>query len=123
MVLFMMVTARVWGLEHLDIARMVSAVLIAAGGVLQGLSVSEYAAQAESDAYYCGMLLQMTSMLAGSQRWALLQYVTQRSQVGSALAFMSKSKLHLVQWTLPVTGVTCLLLSAQFESYKMPPGA
>lgn len=115
-VLFMMLTARVWGLEKLGCMRLTAACLLLLGGGLQGVdNLGGGQGSAEARAYTIGVSLQLTSMVTASQRWALVQYVTQRSPPGSALAQMSKSKLQLVQRTLPITGCVCFLLSFYFE--------
>lgn len=114
-VLMMMLTARFWGLERLDLVRLVVASLLVTGGALQGLDINENAKHAESSSYARGICLQFVAMLAASQRVALVQFVTQRSPHGSALAHMSKSKVHLVKWTYPITGIVCFAFSFAFE--------
>lgn len=119
-VFFMMLTARLWGLERLGCMRLVVAILLMLGGALQGLDhFSGMELSHESSMYLQGIMLQATTMLAASQRWALVQMVTQRSSTGSALAHMSKSKLQLIARTLPITGAVCMLLSFIFEWQEM----
>jgi len=114
-VVFIMVTARFWGLEQLSVTRLIAALFVVIGGVMQGLDVGERKADAEVSAYMSGILLLGLSMLAAAHRWALVQHVTQREDTGSALNVMSKSKLHLVQYTSPFIALVCLLLSLRFE--------
>lgn len=116
-ILFMMVTASVWGLEQLGCARLATAMLLTSGGVLQSLDhLAGEDSASQGSAYLQGLLLQLTTMLFASQRWALVQLVTQRSPTDSALARMSKSKLQLIARTLPITGLVCLTLSFHYET-------
>lgn len=123
-VLFMMLTARIWGLEKLGYMRLTAAALLTAGGALQGIdNLSGRHDSEEGRAFTRGMLLQLVAMLLAAQRWALVQLVIQRSPAGSALAHMSKSKLQLVQRTLPITGLVCFALSLYFEREALLGGA
>mmetsp|Transcript_62489 Transcript_62489/g.161310 ORF Transcript_62489/g.161310 Transcript_62489/m.161310 type:complete len:378 (+) Transcript_62489:1-1134(+) len=117
--LFMMATSRFWGLEQMDAMRFMAALLATAGGALQGLSAKSSAGRSESDSYIRGIMLMTLAMTASAQRWALIQHVVQRSPTGSGLAAMSNSKLHLIQRTLPIAGVLCILFAIPFEMPKM----
>jgi len=110
-VLFMMCTARFWGLERLGLLRLCSSALMIMGGVFQ-CHVPELPG-GRSSAHWLGMLMQMISMILSAQRWALAQFVLQRSPVGSGLA--QTTKLQLLARTLPITGVVCLVLALLFE--------
>ncbi|CAK0820585.1 unnamed protein product, partial [Prorocentrum cordatum] len=55
----------------------------------------------------------MAAMMLGSQRWALIQMVVQRSPPSSALGQLTK--LQLASRMLPVAGFVCLILAAAFE--------
>merc|ERR1712046_426857 len=50
----------------------------------------------------------------GTQRWALMQLILQRSPPGSALAQISK--LQLLARVMPVTGLVCIPLAVVFEN-------
>merc|ERR1712050_37725 len=65
-----------------------------------------------------GSLLALTSMVLGCQRWALTQYVMQRSEPDSALGQMSK--LRFMSWNMPVTAFVCFTLTLIYEpdAYK-----
>lgn len=115
-ILFMMVTARLWGLEPLDLPRIVSAVLLTLGGSLQGLDAPDShkaAANQASTAYLHGVMLQVATMVASAQRWSLAQFILQRSPRGSALEQMSP--LDLAARVLPLTAAVCFFLALIFE--------
>jgi len=114
-ILFMMLTARIWGLERLGAMRLIVAALLTSGGVLQGFDHLSADSESESAAYVKGLLLQGVTLFLAAQRWSLLQWVTQRSQPGSALSQMAKLKLELISRTLPCTGVVCLGFAFFFE--------
>mmetsp|Transcript_23570 Transcript_23570/g.67385 ORF Transcript_23570/g.67385 Transcript_23570/m.67385 type:complete len:370 (+) Transcript_23570:73-1182(+) len=108
-VFLMMCTSWVWGLERLGTLRLVSAALLVGGGVVQGLDGSE----AGRPQQLLGAAMQVTSMIISSQRWALAQFVLQRSPKESALGQITK--LQLLARTLPLTGLVCVPLSMMFE--------
>ncbi|CAK0859471.1 unnamed protein product, partial [Prorocentrum cordatum] len=125
-VLFVMVSARAYGLERLDAPRLTAAVLILCGGVLQGWSVERRdaagAASRSMEAQHLhGALLMLGAMLLGSQRWALIQIVMQRSPASSALGHLTK--LQFVSRVLPVSGFVCLLLAVIWEQPAFAPSA
>mmetsp|Transcript_73621 Transcript_73621/g.239702 ORF Transcript_73621/g.239702 Transcript_73621/m.239702 type:complete len:434 (+) Transcript_73621:108-1409(+) len=107
-VLFMMATARMWGLERLGLLRLCSAALLLLGGFFQG-----YGQQSDKSSNIVGIMMQAVSMLLSSQRWALAQFILQRSPLDSALGQISK--LQLLSRTLPVTGLVCLPLAIWLE--------
>ncbi|CAJ1333617.1 unnamed protein product, partial [Effrenium voratum] len=104
-VLFMMCTARLWGLERLGFLRFLSSLLMICGGLAQCQPGSESTSQ-------WGFFFQLISMLLSSQRWAMAQKVLQ-SPEGSALR--RTSKLQLLARTLPITGAICMVLALIFE--------
>mmetsp|Transcript_67655 Transcript_67655/g.120485 ORF Transcript_67655/g.120485 Transcript_67655/m.120485 type:complete len:212 (+) Transcript_67655:1-636(+) len=61
-----------------------------------------------------GVLLLLVSMILGAQRWALVQFVLQRSSRDSGLGQLSK--LHLMSFTMPCTAMVCLIMAAFFEA-------
>jgi len=61
----------------------------------------------------------MTSMVAASQRWALIQFAVQRSPGDTALGQMSK--LQMTSRVLPVTGLVCLCFTLTFELAALSP--
>lgn len=109
-VLFMMCTARLWGLEHLGVLRLISAAFLIGGGLLQGIGTGD---SFESHSTSVGIGMQVVSMILSAQRWALAQVVLQRSAPESALG--QTNKLSLLARTLPITGLVCLPLSLVFE--------
>lgn len=108
-VFVMMCTSWVWGLERLGWLRLMSALLIISGGVLQGLDQSETG----KPGLALGVGIQVASMILSSQRWALAQFVLQYSPKESALGCMTK--LQLLARTLPITGLVCIPLAITFE--------
>ncbi|CAJ1434636.1 unnamed protein product [Effrenium voratum] len=104
-VLFMMCTARLWGLERLGFLRFLSSLLMICGGLAQCQPGSKSTSQ-------WGFFFQLISMLLSSQRWAMAQKVLQ-SPEGSALR--RTSKLQLLARTLPITGAICMVLALIFE--------
>lgn len=105
-VLFMMCTARLWGLEFLGLLRLCSSALMILGGLAQCEDP-----HLPGDNWF-GILIQLTSMLLSAQRWAMAQVVLQ-SPRGSALR--GTSKLQLLARTLPITGAISMLLALIFE--------
>jgi drug/metabolite transporter (DMT)-like permease len=109
-VLFMVLTARLWGLEQLGLLRVLSAFLMILGGVVQTQSL--YQAGSGSSQLF-GVLMQVVSMMLSCQRWALSQYVMQRLPPDTALGQLSK--IQLLAYTLPLTGLVCIPVSLVFE--------
>mmetsp|Transcript_43672 Transcript_43672/g.93485 ORF Transcript_43672/g.93485 Transcript_43672/m.93485 type:complete len:408 (+) Transcript_43672:133-1356(+) len=107
-VLFMMTTARIWGLERLGCLRLIAATFLILGGALQG-----YGQQSSQGSFTAGIIMQVTSMFLSSQRWALAQFILQRSHPDTALGRISK--LQLLSRTLPITGVICLPIALCVE--------
>ena len=56
-----------------------------------------------------GTLLQLTTLLIASQRWVMLQFIMQKSN-------MLLGKLELAAWIMPVTSFVCFMMAAAFES-------
>lgn len=114
-VLVMMATALCWRLERLGYLRMVAVLLLVSGGFCQGLGAEDdtVASTAMWHEFLRGVILLSTSMILGAQRWALLQFVLQRSSRDSGLGKISK--LHLMAFTMPVTATVCLVMAAFFE--------
>eukprot|EP00927_Polykrikos_kofoidii_P024923 TRINITY_DN22528_c0_g1_i3.p1 TRINITY_DN22528_c0_g1~~TRINITY_DN22528_c0_g1_i3.p1 ORF type:complete len:378 (+),score=30.99 TRINITY_DN22528_c0_g1_i3:170-1303(+) len=110
-VLFMMISAGVWGLERLGWVRAVSGILIVLGGCLQGLGND--AAYRNNTNRFLGVLLQVGAILIAPQRWCFVQVILQRSPHDSALGQMSK--LLMLAHILPVSGVICFIFGMVFE--------
>eukprot|EP00931_Biecheleriopsis_adriatica_P093762 TRINITY_DN67483_c0_g1_i1.p1 TRINITY_DN67483_c0_g1~~TRINITY_DN67483_c0_g1_i1.p1 ORF type:complete len:389 (+),score=47.31 TRINITY_DN67483_c0_g1_i1:132-1298(+) len=115
-VLFMMCTARFWGLERLGVLRLCSGFMMILGGFFQceGAQVGTNSDGQGDKLQLLGVVMQAVSMFFSSQRWALAQFVLQHSPKGSALA--ATSKLGLLARTLPLTGLVSALLSFAFET-------
>ena len=117
-VLFMMTTARLYGVERLGRTRLAAVALLTLGGVLQGLGKADGTdvglASVTSTRYLYGAGLQMLSMLLSSHEWILMQYVMQRSPRNSALG--RSSKLQLSARIRPVTTCVCLFFAVLFEA-------
>mmetsp|Transcript_115907 Transcript_115907/g.249050 ORF Transcript_115907/g.249050 Transcript_115907/m.249050 type:complete len:479 (-) Transcript_115907:255-1691(-) len=122
-VLFMMTTARLYGVERLGRTRLAAVALLTLGGVLQGLGKADGTdiglASVTSTRYLYGAGLQMLSMLLSSNEWILMQYVMQRSPRNSALG--RSSKLQLSARIRPVTTCVCLFFAVLFEADAFSP--
>lgn len=110
-VLFMMATAWLCGLERFGWLRAASALTLILGGLVQGMQPSD--AAGGGSLQFAGVIMQAASILCSSVRWALVQFVLQRSAPESALGQMSK--LDILARVLPVTGVSCVFLACCFE--------
>eukprot|EP00438_Fugacium_kawagutii_P013851 Skav219992 [mRNA] locus=scaffold137:232426:233217:- [translate_table: standard] len=127
-VFFMMISAQFWGLERLDRLRIVSASLQVMGGFLTGVGASQGASLQDQPVEFSqngqdsslavsstasnqisGTLLQLTTLLIASQRWVMLQFIMQKSN-------MLLGKLELAAWIMPVTSLVCLTMAAAFET-------
>eukprot|EP00913_Durusdinium_trenchii_P035961 g33645.t1 len=136
-VLFMMCTARLWGLERLGLLRLCSSTLMILGGVAQcespqpsnrlpGTRMMHLAPRARvrrarrlframwTGVEWLGILMQLTSMLLSAQRWAMAQVVLQ-----SPRGLRGVSKLSLLARTLPITGAISMVLACIFEPNAM----
>lgn len=140
-VFFMMLSAQFWGLERLDRLRILSAGLQVTGGFLTGLGASQAAHATASDEttahdgytshadaaqgskaspvfvipashQISGALLQFTTLLIASQRWVMLQFIMQKSN-------MLLGKLELAAWIMPVTSLVCFTMAAAFETQAL----
>lgn len=108
-VLFMVLTARLWGLEQLGLLRVLSAFLMILGGLVQTMSLDQGSGRSQ----VLGVLMQVVSMILACQRWALSQHVMQRLPSDTALGQLSK--IQLLAYTLPITGLVCIPVSLVFE--------
>jgi len=115
-ILLVLATAWLCGLERLTCLRVVAGLLLAGGGLLQGLDVSQAPGgrKAAQLAHVKGIAFMVTSMLLTAGKWSLVQLITQRSESTSALGRMSK--LQLAARVQPVTGLVCLGLAGLFEA-------
>ena len=132
-VFFMMISAQFWGLERLDRLRILSAAFQVMGGFLNALGASQashatvwssHAGHGNSadktrvatvlvspqalDNQISGTLLQLATLLLASQRWVMLQFIMQKSNL--------LGKLELSAWIMPVTSLVCLCMAATFET-------
>mmetsp|Transcript_90865 Transcript_90865/g.257394 ORF Transcript_90865/g.257394 Transcript_90865/m.257394 type:complete len:376 (-) Transcript_90865:69-1196(-) len=110
-VLFMMASARVWGLERLDCLRLCSGGVLTAGGLLQGMDKQG----SGMDSHMMGIAMQLASILCAAQRWALTQMVLQHSPSDSALGSMSK--MQILARVIPITGLVAFLLALACEPH------
>eukprot|EP00927_Polykrikos_kofoidii_P071390 TRINITY_DN67655_c0_g1_i1.p1 TRINITY_DN67655_c0_g1~~TRINITY_DN67655_c0_g1_i1.p1 ORF type:complete len:340 (-),score=28.12 TRINITY_DN67655_c0_g1_i1:15-1034(-) len=108
-VLFLMTAAWFWRLERLGTLKVTSAILLVAGGSLQGFDTAD----SHVTSRFAGILMQVGSIAIASQRMCLLQFIMQRSPRDSALSQMSK--LSMLARIMPLTGVCCIVLGAAFE--------
>jgi len=102
-VLFIMLSARFWGLEPLCWRRLLCLAVLILGGLVQSPGHGGDAKPTSSQVL--GALLQVTSMVLSSQRWCLAQMML--SNITSKLHFLSK--------VLPITGLVCVPLALAFE--------
>jgi len=116
-VLLQLATALAWGFERLNCAKVLAVSWLTVGGVLQAISRT---GESQRATRALGVVLQLTALSIGSQRWAILQAITQRSRHNSALGQMSK--LQLVARIFPITGLVCLILGAIFEAPSLALG-
>lgn len=118
--LFMMISARVWGMEPLGSLRLACGALLCLGGVAQSLDQKTAArTHTEEDMLIVGVAMQVTSIIVASQRWVLTQYVLQQPSLDTALGRLTK--LELLAYVMPVTGCACLLFSLVFEDHAYAP--
>mmetsp|Transcript_10489 Transcript_10489/g.11544 ORF Transcript_10489/g.11544 Transcript_10489/m.11544 type:complete len:241 (-) Transcript_10489:169-891(-) len=108
--------------------RIVSASLQVMGGFLTGVGASQGASLQDQPVEFSqngqdsslavsstasnqisGTLLQLTTLLIASQRWVMLQFIMQKSN-------MLLGKLELAAWIMPVTSLVCLTMAAAFET-------
>lgn len=118
-VLFMMVTALCWRLEGLGPLKLVAVLCLTFGGACQGFDNSDNGGYSAA-AHLTGVLLILTAMFIGTQRWAVLQYFMQYSAPDSALGQLSK--LGLMSMIMPVTGTVCGILAifSEPDAYQQP---
>lgn len=116
-VLLLMFAAWLCGLELLTCLRIIAGMLLAGGGMLQGLDSSHRSVSgaSEEQATHCkGIAFLVTSLLLTAGKWLLVQLITQRSLPVSCLGRISK--LQLTARVQPITGMVCLILAALFET-------
>jgi len=111
-VLFMMLTAWLWGLERFGWRRAIACSVLMCGGLLQALQ-REMTPQAPDAAAALGAIMQLTSMCCAAQRWALAQSMMQHSEPESGLGQMGK--LSLLSRTVPITSLVILPCVYLFE--------
>lgn len=111
-VLFMMITAWIWGLNTLSWRRGISCAVFVAGGYLQSCDHVS-APLAAKRVHMIGICMQLASMLCRSQRWALAQFMMQCSPPESGLG--QTAKLQLLAKTLPIAGLICIPSVFVFE--------
>mmetsp|Transcript_19125 Transcript_19125/g.30703 ORF Transcript_19125/g.30703 Transcript_19125/m.30703 type:complete len:419 (-) Transcript_19125:84-1340(-) len=111
-VLFMMVTALCWRLEGLGILRVVAVLCLTFGGACQGFDDSGNGGYSEST-HLIGVIVILSAMVIGTQRWALMQFVMQYSAPDSALGQISK--FGFMSMIMPITGIVCTVLAALSE--------
>ena len=107
-VFFMMISAKFWGMEQLDRLRILSAGFQVTGGFLTGLSGRGSQAEASE---VSGALLQLGTLLIASQRWVMLQFIMQKTNL--------LGKLELSAWIMPVTSLVCFAMAAAFETQAL----
>merc|ERR1719296_121074 len=115
-ILLMMLTAQLCNLERLTFLRIVAALLLVAGGIMQGLATHQQEQAVTQNAHWLhliGYTFMMCSMALTSFKWSLIQYMTQCQRPDSYLGLMSK--MQLAARIQPITGVVCLLLACIFE--------
>lgn len=125
-VLAMMCTALCWRLERLGILRAVAVICLTGGGILQGFGHDPKHGGSGGGlsgfmqpTHLKGVLILLSAMVIGAQRWALMQFVMQRSESTSALGQMSK--LRFMSFIMPVTGGVCFVLACWLESDALDP--
>lgn len=125
-VLFMMLTAWFWGLEGCGTIRVISCCMLVCGSILQGVGATngmylglDSMTPYDGEVHVAGISMQLASTFISTQRWALLQFILQRSPADSALGKMSR--LQLLARVMPVTGLVCIPLAIIFEpdAYSM----
>jgi len=125
-VVFQLGTSVLWGLEKLGPTKMAAAVVLVGGGVLESLRCQrstglvaavcgphQQPGSEETEDLELGWALVVLSALLSSNRWALTQFVLQKSTLLSAVGSMSK--LQLLPYMSPATSAVCLGMAATFE--------
>ena len=107
-VLFMMMSAQLWGIEQLDRLRICSAFFQMLGGILHAYGASHDTGEHPVSVQIKGMLLQLFTLLLASQRWVVLQLIMQKSK-------LQLGKIELAAFIMPVTSLVCLVLAVVFE--------
>ena len=107
-VFFMMMSAQLWGLEHLDRLRICSACCQVLGGLLHAVGASHDSGEHPVGTQIRGMLLQLFTLMLASQRWVMLQFLMQKSK-------LQLCKIELAAFIMPVTSLVCFVLAAIFE--------
>jgi len=118
-VLLMMISAQFFGLEQLTALRILAGLLLAGGGVLQGM-VSSHGDSKSADVtpgHPIGILCMTASLLLTAVKWIMIQFILQRSDPKSYLGQMSK--LQFASRMQPITGVVCLVLAFAFEKQAL----
>lgn len=119
-VLLMMISAQICGLEHLTGLRVVAGLLLAGGGVLQGMVSGHggaHGADSNSPGHLLGIVFMFLSLLLTAFKWVMFQFVLQRSDSKSYLGSMSK--LQFAARIQPITGAVCFVLAVVFEKEAM----
>eukprot|EP00927_Polykrikos_kofoidii_P048951 TRINITY_DN43110_c0_g1_i1.p1 TRINITY_DN43110_c0_g1~~TRINITY_DN43110_c0_g1_i1.p1 ORF type:complete len:347 (-),score=28.21 TRINITY_DN43110_c0_g1_i1:33-1073(-) len=109
-VLFLMTSAWLWGLEGLGHLKIISALFLVTGGMMEGLL---HGGGSQGTSRIMGIPMQLASITISAQRWCILQFILQRSPPESALSQMSK--MAMLARVMPLTGVCCLFLGMAFE--------
>jgi len=131
-VVFQLATSVLWGIEKFGPTKMVAVVLLVGGGMLEGAKCERptgllalvcgphpRTGGVENPDMVGGWILVFVSVILSSNRWALTQYVLQKSS--SMAAVRDMTKLQLLPYMAPATSGVCFAIAAAFEqeAFKM----
>lgn len=110
------VVSCLWGVESLNPTKLCSATFFTFGGILQGVSMFRAAGREfEIDALLAGLPIFFISLIAMAHRYTYLHYLCCWSPPGSAMYNMLKSPWFMLQVTMPVCALFCMIISVSHE--------
>lgn len=124
-VLLIMLVAWLFDLERLTFLRILAGVVLAVGGVIQGIDRAQSSTViADEEAHSHGVVCMMGSLLCTSFKWSQIQWMTQESHdTRNRTALAQMTKLELTAYMQPVTGLVCLSLAALYEMPALSSGS
>jgi len=113
---FTMLISFIFHLERFSLAKVLAALLLVSGGVLQGVSTWKDKSDEQGHTSLTGYCVALVAMVLGASRWALTQYLLQnRSGTGNS-GLANLGKFEMIARVMPLTSVICGVLAMIFES-------